>query len=293
MINQRIQINETAYFDTYLLKNSQEYNVNKKRPLVVVLPGGGYVFTSDREAEPIALKFNSVGLHSVVLWYSVYDDIANVPKKALLETAKTIQTIREHADEWMVDPDKIIVCGFSAGGNLTLQMATKWNEPWVSEALGTTKDMIKVNLAIPCYPAVLPTPFPEGTKIFDGSKSTSAQTITIKNTLSGNEVFYGAKTPTQADLDEYNVLNFVDEETPPMFVWNTFEDNLTPVSNALALCVKLKEKHIPFELHVFEKGEHGLALADRTTARKPSHHNTHVYHWFELCEEWLSAYIDA
>ena len=60
----------------------------------------------------------------------------------------------------------------------------------------------------------------------------------------------------------------------------------------LSLFYKLKEKNIPFELHIFEKGEHGLALCDRTTSRKASHHNNHVIHWFELCEEWLSDYID-
>ena len=60
----------------------------------------------------------------------------------------------------------------------------------------------------------------------------------------------------------------------------------------IELAAKLKEKNIPFELHIFEKGEHGLALCDRTTSRKASHHNNHVIHWFELCEEWLSDYID-
>ena len=81
--HERIKINETAYMDTYLLRNSNEYNVGKKRPLVIICPGGGYAFTSDREAEVIALKFNSIGLNSVVLWYTTGDKVKNIPENAL------------------------------------------------------------------------------------------------------------------------------------------------------------------------------------------------------------------
>jgi dipeptidyl aminopeptidase/acylaminoacyl peptidase len=77
-----------------------------------------------------------------------------------------------------------------------------------------------------------------------------------------------------------------------MFLWHTTEDVLVDVAHSLKLAVKLREAEIPFELHIFEKGEHGLALADRTTARKSSHLNAHVAKWFELCEGWLSSYID-
>ncbi len=84
-------------WNTYLLHQSKEYNVGKKRPLVIVCPGGGYAFTSDREAEVIALKFNSIGLNSVVLWYTTGDQVKNVPHNALMEAAQTVKTIRAHA----------------------------------------------------------------------------------------------------------------------------------------------------------------------------------------------------
>jgi len=115
----------------------------------------------------------------------------------------------------------------------------------------------------------------------------------IKNPNTANERFFGVKNPTDEDVEKYNVLNYVTEETPPMFIWHTFEDVLVNVSNSLSLACKLREKNVPFELHIFEKGEHGLALCDRTTARKKSHYNSHVIHWFQLCEEWLSAYVDS
>jgi len=284
MLTKKIELSETASFDTYLLHNSQEYNVNKKRPLVIVCPGGGYIFTSDREAEPIALKFNSIGLHSVVLWYTVYDKVKNTPEHALLELAKTIKYVREQADEWYVDPDNIMVCGFSAGGHLALQMATRWNDPWLGKQLNTSNELLKVNLAISCYPSVFAKAFPE--------EDTGFAAALVDQPNTANERFFGVKNPTEVDVEKYNIVNYIDENTPPMFIWHTYEDDLVDVSNALVLVTKLREKKIPFELHIFEKGEHGLALCDRTTARKASHHNSHVIRWFDLCVGWLSSYID-
>lgn len=285
MRNERIFLNETAYFDTYLLHDSKEYNVGKKRPLVIVCPGGGYAFTSDREAEPIALKFNSVGMHSVVLWYTVMDQVTNVPRNALVECAKTVSYIREHAEEWLIDPDNIIVCGFSAGGHLALSMAVKWNQEWLAKEADTASDMLKVNLAILGYPGTF-------SKQAFAEDDLGFASALIKEPHTANERFFGVKRPTQEDIDEYNLLKFVDKDTPPMFIWHTFEDVLVDVEQSLQLGVVLREQQIPFELHIFEKGEHGLALCDRTTARKASHHNDHVIHWFKLCEEWLRPYID-
>lgn len=285
MQNERIQLNDNAYFDTYLLHNSNEYNIGKKRPLVIVCPGGGYAFTSDREAEVVALKFNSIGLNSVVLWYTTGDKVKNVPENALLETAQTVKYIREHTEEWLIDEDNIIICGFSAGGHLALQMATRWNEAELSNKLKTTKDQLKVNLAIVGYPLVYKEhAFPEGELGFAAGL--------IEKPLTANERFFGIDKPTEEVISNMNILTHVDDDTPPTFIWHTTEDVLVDVNHSLKLGSLLRKQNIPFEMHIFEKGEHGLALGDRTTARKPSHFNNHVAKWFELCEGWLTPYID-
>lgn len=285
MNHQRIKLNETAYFDTYLLHASNEYNVGKKRPLVIVCPGGGYAFTSDREAEPIALKFNSIGMHCVVLWYTVMDQVKNVPQNAWMECAMVVKQVREHAEEWLVEHDQIIVCGFSAGGHLALQTALRWQEKELAEKLHTTSDQLKINLAIAAYPSVqVDHAFEEEDFGF------AASLIAQPNTA--NERYFGVQNPDEQDVNAYNLCQFVSEFAPPMFVWHTFEDVLVDVQNSLQLAQSLRQQNVPFELHIFEKGEHGLALCDRTTARKASHHNSHVKHWFTLCEEWLSPYID-
>lgn len=285
MWNETIKLNETARIDTYILHHSKEYNVGKKRPLVIVCPGGGYAFTSDREAEPIALKFNSIGLHSLVLWYTVLDQVTHVPQHAMIELAKTIRYAREHAEEWLVDPENIIVCGFSAGGHLALNMSVNWDQEWLANEVHTTSDMLKVNLAILGYPATF-------SKAVFAPDDLGFAAALIKQPNTANERFFGKKQPTQQDLEAYDLTRKVSKATPPMFVWHTYEDVLVDVEQSLRLGFELRRHQIPFELHVFEKGEHGLALCDRTTARKASHHNDHVIHWFTLCEEWLTPYID-
>lgn len=285
MLTERIKINDTSFFDTYLLNNSKEYNMDKKRPLVVICPGGGYAFTSDREAEPVALKFNSIGIHSVILRYTTGDQILGIPENALQELAKTIVYIRKHAKEWFIDEDNIIVCGFSAGGHLALNMCVNWNNFELAKSLSVKIDELKVNLAILGYPAT------HMERSFDIDDLGFGAKL-IQNPLTSNERFFGNRNPTQKDLDGFNTLLKVDKDTPPMFIWHTVEDALVDVKHSLDLAVELRKNKIPFEMMIFEKGEHGLALCDRTTARKDSHHNSHVYKWFELCQEWLSSYID-
>lgn len=153
MICRTIPLNETAHLDTYILNNSNEYNVGKKRPFVLVLPGGAYAFTSDREAEPVALRFNSIGCHAGVLWYTTRDLVPNVPRNAFEEAMMAVKWVREHAEEYLIHTDQIIVCGFSAGGHLAIECATMWHESWIAEKLHCSSDMLKINLAIPCYAA--------------------------------------------------------------------------------------------------------------------------------------------
>lgn len=282
MICRTIPLNETAHLDTYILNNSNEYNVGKKRPFVLVLPGGAYAFTSDREAEPVALRFNSIGCHAGVLWYTTRDLVPKVPRNAFEEAMMAVKWVREHAEEYLIHTDQIIVCGFSAGGHLAIECATMWHESWIAEKLHCSSDMLKINLAIPCYAAGKAEKMPVGE---NGPMMLHAR-------QSGNMRFFGSDDPTDEQVEAYNCLRRISRHTPPMFIWHTYEDQLVDVSNSIELAWNMKKHAIPFELHIFEKGEHGLALADRTTARKDSHKNAHVYHWFELCEEWLSNYID-
>ena len=120
MIYKKIEIKvegyqETADLYTYILDNSVEMHPDRKRPVVVICPGGGYEMTSDREAEPIAMQYLARGYHAVILRYSV--EPARYPL-ALLQLAKSVAFLRKNAAEFHIDTNKIVLQGFSAGGHL-------------------------------------------------------------------------------------------------------------------------------------------------------------------------------
>ena len=131
MIHQNIELNEigskNAFATTYILKTNHELPT-KKRPTVVICPGGGYEYVSYREDEPVALQFLARGYNAVVLHYSIYP--ATYPT-ALLELGRVILMLRERADEWLIDENKIIIMGFSAGGHLAASYSCFWNKDFL------------------------------------------------------------------------------------------------------------------------------------------------------------------
>ena len=159
MIYEKIKISDIcnnlkeskAIISAYIPDNSEEINISKKRATIVICPGGGYGFTSDREAEPIALKFMAQGFNAIVLRYSVAP--ARYPN-ALLELAETVNYVRKKESHWNVDKEKVIVCGFSAGGHLAGSLGVLWNNEFIEKELGVNKENIKPNGMILCYPVI-------------------------------------------------------------------------------------------------------------------------------------------
>ena len=134
------ETNERLY--TYFWSNSKELYDGRRRPCVLICPGGGYEHLSPREGEPIAMKYLAMGYHVFVLHYSLAPE--RFPT-ALRELALLTAKIREHADEWRIDSEGIIVSGFSAGGHLALSLGVHWDKEWLSGPLGLTPEQIRPN----------------------------------------------------------------------------------------------------------------------------------------------------
>ena len=229
----------TAKLHAYLPSNSHLAQESKRhvRPAVIVLPGGGYAMTSDREAEPIALKFLSEGLSVFVLRYSV---MTKFPQ-SLCEAAESIRLVRSHAEEWGIDPNKIAVCGFSAGGHLTGSIAVFWHHEFLQKLLNATGDDIRPNAAILSYPVI------SEDYIHEGS---------FRNLLF--DMYDKKKSFVSIDKQ-------VTENTPPCFIWHTYTDAVVPVENSLVLAKALADHKVPFELHIWPSGPHGLSLVTEET----------------------------
>ena len=236
-----ITVNEhTATLSVYALDNFTEFSAGRVRPAVVVCPGGGYRFTSKREGEPIAIQLNAAGIQAFVLEYSCAP--AEYPT-ALMQLASAVKMVREHADEWHVDPNKIIVAGSSAGGHLAANLGVEWAKDWLSERLHTTKEMIRPNGCLLSYPVITSGPFAHRDSF-----------TAVLGTQYSEEM-----------LEQLSLEKQVNADMPPVFIWHTFTDESVPTENSLLFVQALREKNISTEFHLYPIGTHGLSLATAET----------------------------
>ena len=250
---------------TYIQDYSEAIGIDNRK-LVLLCPGGGYAHTSDREAEAMALQFLAMGYHAAVLRYSVAP--AKYPT-ALLEVAKSVQIIREHAKEWHVDADKIVVEGCSAGGHLAASYCMFWRKPFVAEALGIlgedAEKILKPNGMMLSYPVITSGEF--------------AHRGSFENLLGDR----------QEELGQEMSLEFqVSKDVPPAFIWHTFEDGAVPVENSLLLVSALRREGVSTEFHMYPRGCHGLALANELTATpQGGAYEPDCSSWISLAKTWM------
>ena len=257
MIYQTINLDEKypeVTLATYIPAPSSEYQEDKKTPAVIVCPGGAYQFLSDREGEPIALKFNSEGYAAFVLRYRVGVKGEAVQPKPLFDLGKAMAYVKEHAKEWRIDPDRISICGFSAGGHLCALYAEAWHEPWFLEELGTTKEKLKP------YAAILGYPVTDMVLMREINKEHPTELMELTNIA-----MFGEAEPEEEVLRRYSPVYQVNEETVPCFIWHTAEDELVDLRNSLHLAEALYLHKIPVQLFVYPYGMHGLALSNMVT----------------------------
>ena len=245
---------------TYIIDDNSGAPKRRKRPAIVVCPGGGYGFCSKREAEPVALKFVSEGFCAFVVDYTVAPncDYLNPQKDA----SNAIRIVRENADEWGIDKDKIAILGFSAGGHLAASIATLWDE----EPIKTPDESNKPNAAVLCYPVI---------------------TSDEKDAHMGS--FINLCGEDKELIKRMSLEDRVSEKTPPCFLWHTAEDQLVPVENSLRFANALSKNKISFEMHIFPKGAHGLSLANADTSVDINGINDRVAEWIELAVKWLDG----
>ena len=257
MIHMPVPGHPEATLEGYILDCEISLGQDTERPAIVVCPGGGYVYCSPREAEPVALRYAARGFHAFILRYSTGWDAADF--SPLKEVSWVIGYIREHAAEWHIDPNKIATCGFSAGGHLAL----------AAGLLGENKP----NAMILGYPAVNIPNFP--------GVNFMLQLLT------------GRKEVTDQDSYQLSLANHIDKNSPPVFLAATAEDPLTGFG-ALPVAQKYSQLGLGYELHIFQHGPHGYSLADETCADGSSQVlNPAFAHWHDLSVSWLHKIFGA
>lgn len=251
MIHIPIPNHPEATLEGYILDCEIALGQNSARPAIVVCPGGGYAYCCPREAEPVALRYAARGFHAFILRYSTGWDAADF--SPLKEVSWVIGHLRENAAQWHIDPEKIATCGFSAGGHLAL----------AAGLLGENKP----NAMILGYPAVNIPNYP--------GVNFMLQLLT------------GRKEVTNEDAAYFSLENHITKNSPPVFLAATAEDMLTGYG-ALPVARKYSELGLGYELHVFQHGPHGYALADETSADGSSRYlNPAFAQWHGLSVQWL------
>ncbi len=243
----------------YLQESNDAVNADRRFPSVIIFPGGAYRYLSPREAEPIAMRYYAAGFSAFVLSYSIAPLSFPV---ALKEAAMAVRYLRKNAETLSLAPDKISALGCSAGGHLLGTLSTLYN----SELIPKSDISARPDASIYCYPVVTM-----------GEKSNIES---VYNISGGDEKL--AQTLSIQDL--------VHKDCPKAFIWHTFEDNSVPVKNSLLLASAYEAAGVPFEMHIFEHGGHGMSTCDEMSNNSNSlpQCSTLAPKWIDASIKWLS-----
>jgi len=210
-------------------------------PGILILPGGGYAFTSNREGEIVAEAFNALGFHTFVLTYTV-NPLQNTPLKLqpLKDASRAVRYLRKNAERFHLIPDRLAILGFSAGAHLAGSLLVHSDSEALAEA-GDYNDFSNLpDAGILCYPVIT-----SGEHAHRGS---------FDNLLGTNA--------SDEELAYMSLENHVTEATPPIFLWHTLTDESVPVENSFLMEAALRRTGVRHEMHLFNRGGHGLSLAN-------------------------------
>ena len=244
-----------------------DHQMDWKRPAVIVVPGGGYGMCSKREAETVAAAFLARGFQTFILTYTTVGDGVAYPEQ-LLELAAAFDYVRKNAEEYSVNPEEVFAVGFSAGGHLVANLSCEHMR--IEELYGKPLD---------CKPTAVGLSYP-----------------VIYNT--GHIGSYINLTANLPEEEREGVINrlcldeLVTQDTPPAFIWSTFEDSVVTCENALRYATALKKANVRFALHVYPFGEHGLSTSDREISCMYSAEGTACANgWVDECCKFFRIYV--
>lgn len=222
----------------------------EKKPALIVLPGGGYFALSDREGALVAKYFAEKGFAAFVLRYSTMHPSFEEPHspinphtrfpEPLLVTGAAIKLVREKAEELGIDPSRIVLMGFSAGGHLAANFCNEWKTPEVYGSIGAQPEEIRPNANILCYAA---------TKL---GKTSATMGLAV----------FGPRDSYPEELcRRWCAAENVNRDTPPTFLWHSATDRMVPVSQSYEMAKALSDEGIIHELHIFSEGDHATGLS--------------------------------
>ncbi len=266
MINEKIYPypdNKDVYLETFVTDDRR----TKPQDAMLIFPGGGYMTVcADREGDFIAFSYLSRGINSFVLHYST--DTESVFPKQLTEAGWAFKYIKENAEKYHINPDRIFVIGFSAGGHLAGSLTV--HHKYTENLLSLPENYLKPRGAVLGYAVISA----YGARIHKGS---------FKYLL--NKPFDAL---TNEEKDFQSLEKHITKETPPAFIWHTSEDSCVPPHGSYALAAAYYEAGTPCEVHVFPYGDHGMGLGYEFSSAGIDHLvQPENAGWFDLSVKWI------
>ncbi len=264
---------DAVKMQTFIHDDSTNVIAGKRRAMVV-LAGGGYFFlANDREGEPVAIKYFAQGFNCFLVNYSIGEKAAF--PTPVQDVSKAIVHIRRNAEKYNIDPEKIYVIGFSAGGHLAASVGTFWAEDWAKSDDDMVYGENKPTATLTCYPVIT------------GDTRYSHHDSFMR--ILGYPI--EKQDATETELELYSIEKHITDKTVPTFIWHTFEDDCVPLENTLLYSSALKKAGVHFELHIYPKGNHGLALATKETWWGADIlDDPHVAKWFDDSVEFINLF---
>lgn len=225
---------------------------------VVIFPGGGYSQLSmENEGTSIAAAFNKIGVTAFILKYRLPSDKIMVDKTIgpLQDAQQAVLMVRTHAAEWGINPAKVGIIGFSAGGHLAATAETHYTTPVIANKANVS---LRPDFAILLYPVI---------------------TFTLPSTHVGSKENLLGDNPTPAQIDLYSNEKHVTADTPPTFIVQAQDDKTVPVQNSVMFYSALVDAKVKAEMHLYQAGGHGFGINNRKSTQR----------WFDWCSAWLTA----
>lgn len=232
--------------------------IKQNQTAVVILPGGGYTHLAfDKEGTKVAEWLNTLGIAAFVLKYRLPNDLIMTNKVVgpLQDAQEAIRIVRLNAKIWNIDPNKIGIMGFSAGGHLASTLSTHYDDR-VYET--SSKISARPDFSLLIYPVI-----------------SMQNDITHK----GSQTSLLGQNPSQQDIDNFSNEKKVTAQTPPAFLVHATDDGAVMAENSVNYYLALKKNGVTAELHLYEKGGHGFGLGVNDTSK----------FWTKACEEWLKS----
>lgn len=258
IIKQVLANDSKAYLQGYLRRDAPDATY----PAIIIVPGGSYTHIPEQQAEDLALAWSAKGYQAFFLRYSFVAEKQPLLPAPVIELAQASALLHHNASKWQIQADRIVVAGFSVGGQIVALFNDRWADDAFNAQAHTTADDIRPQAVILGYPVITPKAG------FPTDPAMLAQWTDDPQSIAADEL-----------VTDHNV---------PTFVWVTASDPLVPVKNALSYAQASMAHGIDTELHVFHQGPHGLALANAVTAWKAGTDLPHVAHWMTLASEWLN-----